>query len=386
MFRFVRKTLIPIVSRRGSIETHSCFFQNPRLKSIPTTRKGKETSKASDFMVSYLVNSCGLSPDSALRASKRLRLKSTEKPDSVLSFFKSYGFTDAQITKMISFRPQILLSNPGKTMKPKMDFLRDIGFSTTDLTFVLSKNPNILTISIDNQIVPAYGFLKGILGAGEVIVSTIKTAPWLLHCNLDKVMGLKIEALRDHGVPDSSISAMIKRQPRCLLNVHPDRLTEALKEVKALDFKPSSSLFYVALGSILSSSKSKWEEKFELYRSFGWSEDDIISAFKRQPMFMTLSKDKIRGMMDFLLKELGLKPSFISCYPQLLLYSLEKTIIPRWTVIRVLTSHGLLNKKVNFHSICGLKEVKFLERYVIKYQEKVPQVLQAYKWKAVVGD
>ncbi|KAK1318701.1 hypothetical protein QJS10_CPB04g00585 [Acorus calamus] len=383
MFRFVRKNVIQIVSRRDLIETPLRFSQNPCLKSISTTPEGKETPKASDFTVSYLVNSCGLSTDSALRASKGFPLKTTENPDSVLSFFKNHGFTDTQIAKMISCRPQLLSSNPNKSLKPKIEFLRSVGFSTLDLTFVLSKNPNIWTSSLDNQIVPAYGFLKGILGTREVIISTTKRAPRLLHSDLHKTIGPKIGVLRDHGVPDSSISSLIKCQPRVFLIVHLDRFTDAITKVKAMDLRPSSSSFYIALGSILSLSESHWEEKFELYRSFGWSEDDFLSAFKKQPQIMNISKVKMRKMMDFFLKEPGLGLSSVSSWPHLLLFSLEKTIIPRWSVIRVLTSHGILNKDVNVCTIFKLEE-KFLEKYVIKYQEKVPQVLQAYHGKTVI--
>ncbi|KAK1319545.1 hypothetical protein QJS10_CPB04g00614 [Acorus calamus] len=182
---------------------------------------------------------------------------------------------------MISFRPDLLKSNPDKTLKPKLDFLRDVGFSTPDLTLVLSKNPCILTSSLGNQIVPAYGFLKSILGIDKVIISTAKRAPWLLHTDLHKRMGSKIEFLQDHGVPDSIISAMIKHQPRCFLNVRLDRLTEVLVKLEAMDFRPSTSSFYMAISTLLSLNESLWEEKCELYRSFGWSEDDILSAFKR---------------------------------------------------------------------------------------------------------
>ncbi|KAK1318223.1 hypothetical protein QJS10_CPB04g00606 [Acorus calamus] len=266
-----------------------------------------------------------------------------------------------------------------------MDFLRDVGFPTADLIFLLSKNPTILASSLDNQIVPAYGFLKGILGTDEAVISTVKRAQWLLSKDLHNLMGSKIGLLQDHGMPNSRISAFIKYDPRCFLRVHLDRFNEALTKVKAVGFEPSSSFFYLALNSILSISESHWEEKFELYRSFGWSEDDILSAFKKQPQIMNLSKDKLRKMMDFFSKEQGLGLSVVSHCPNLLLLSLEKTIIPRLSVIRVLKSHGILNKDVNLYTICSLKEKKFFEKYVIKYQEKVPQVLQAYQGKTVIG-
>ncbi|KAK1277284.1 hypothetical protein QJS04_geneDACA003510 [Acorus gramineus] len=261
-----------------------------------------------------------------------------------------------------------------------MDFLRDVGFSITDLTFVLSKNPAILACSIDDRLVPAYGFLKSILGTDEAVIFTTKRESWLLHKD-HKMMGLRIQALRDQGVLDSGISALIKRKPRIFLTGHPDRFTEAVTKVKAMGFKPLSFLFYSALGTILSISESKWEEKFELYRSFGWSKDDILSALKKQPEIMLTSQDKIRKMMDFFSKEPGLGLSILSSYPHLLWRSLEKAIIPRYSVIHVLTSQGLLNKDVNFSVICSLKKEKFLEKYVIQYQDKVPQVLQAYRGK-----
>ncbi|KAK1293802.1 hypothetical protein QJS10_CPA16g01276 [Acorus calamus] len=262
---------------------------------------------------------------------------------------------------MISCRPQLLSSNPDKTIKPKMDFLRDAGFSTPDLTSLLSKNSNILTSSLDNQIVPAHGFLKGILGTREVVVSTTKRAPWLLHSDLQKKIGPKIGVLRGHGVPNSSISAMIKQRPRLFLTLHPDRFTRAITKVKAMDFRPSSSSFHVALGSILSISESHWEQKFELYRSFGWLEDDILSAFKKQPQIMNVSDVKMRKKMNFFLKEPGLGLSIVSSCPNLMLYSLERRVIPRYSVIHVLKSLGLLTKDVKLTTICQLNEEKFLE-------------------------
>ncbi|KAK1293590.1 hypothetical protein QJS10_CPB17g01586 [Acorus calamus] len=151
--------------------------------------------------------------------------------------------------------------------------------------------------------------------------------------------------------------------------------------VKEMGFDPLSSFFCSALATVVAVDKSLWKEKMELYRSFGWSEDDVVSAFKRQPEVMTLSKDKIVRMMDIFVKESGLGLSIVSRYPKLLLLSLEKTIIPRYSVISVLMSRELLNGDVNFDTICHLKEEKFLEKYVIKYQVKVPQVMQAYQSK-----
>ncbi|KAK1279298.1 hypothetical protein QJS04_geneDACA015101 [Acorus gramineus] len=361
MFRLVRRNVIDIVIRRGSTQTHP-------LKSISTTSEDNETYKTPDFMVSYFMNTYGLSSNSALKASKSIRFKTTEKPDSVLLFLKNQGFTNTQIAKLVSIAPRLVLSNPDKILKPKMDFLRSAGFSTADLTHIISKNPTILICSLEKQLVTAIGYLKGILGTDKDVISTIKRSTWILNSNLPERMGSKIAVLRDHGVPDYRILAMIKQRAGAFLS-NSDRFSEALIIVKDMGFDPSSSFFFMALANVVGTDKSKWVEKMELYKSFGWSQDDIVSAFKKQPQIMVLSKEKITRMMDFFVKESGLGLSFVSRYPDALLHGLEKRIMRRYSVTRVLISHGLLNKDVNYYTIFKLTDAKFLDKYVIKYQE-----------------
>ncbi|KAK1316228.1 hypothetical protein QJS10_CPA05g00649 [Acorus calamus] len=115
-------------------------------------------------------------------------------------------------------------------------------------------------------------------------------------------MGPKIAVLRDHGVPHYRISAMIKHRARAFL-YGSDRFNEALMIVEKMGIDPSSSVFYFAIASVVCTEKSKWEEKMELYKSFGWSEDDVVSAFKRQPQIMSISKEKMARMMDFFVNE-----------------------------------------------------------------------------------
>ncbi|KAF6176808.1 hypothetical protein GIB67_020112, partial [Kingdonia uniflora] len=75
------------------------IFQNPFLtRSFSVLKPTKDSS----FVVSYLINNCGLSPQAAITASKKLNFKTTAKPDSNLQFFQDHGFTKPQISKLIS--------------------------------------------------------------------------------------------------------------------------------------------------------------------------------------------------------------------------------------------------------------------------------------------
>ncbi|KAF6152309.1 hypothetical protein GIB67_005963, partial [Kingdonia uniflora] len=77
------------------------IFQNPFLRRSFSVLK---PTKDSSFVVSYLINNCGLSPQSAISASKKLNFKTTTKPDSNLQFFQDHGFTKSQISKLIAYQ------------------------------------------------------------------------------------------------------------------------------------------------------------------------------------------------------------------------------------------------------------------------------------------
>ncbi|OVA06338.1 Mitochodrial transcription termination factor-related [Macleaya cordata] len=96
---------------------------------------------------------------------------------------------------------------------------------------------------------------------------------------------------------------------------------------------------------------------------------------------MLTSEEKIRNMMDFFVNKLGLKPSNVAQYPNLLLYSLEKRIILWSSVIQVLKSKGLMKKDQGVITALHLSKDTFKKRYVIKYQETVPEVIEAYRGK-----
>lgn len=98
-------------------------------------------------------------------------------------------------------------------------------------------------------------------------------------------------------------------------------------------------------------------------------------------MFMLTSEKKIRKLMGFFVNELKLSPSAISKTPGLMQLSFEKRIAPRCSVLQVLMSKGAI--KGNFSLFSALKMVhkKFEEKYVIKYHNVIPAVVEAHQGK-----
>lgn len=118
-----------------------------------------------------------------------------------------------------------------------------------------------------------------------------------------------------------------------------DRFDQFQREVMNLGFNPLKISFNVVIYVISWTSKPTWVRKAEVFRRWGWSDDDIRSLFRRHPLYMALSLEKIANGKGF-------QPSSIAGNLIVLTYSLDKRVIPRCCVIRVLRLRGLIKKDI----------------------------------------
>lgn len=251
----------------------------------------------------------------------------------------------------------------------------------TDLARILSSDPTLLTRSLENQIIPAYCFLKSILLSNEKIVAALKRTTWIFLEDHSKNLIPNIELLREEGVPHSFISLLVTHFPEAVMQRH-EEFSKIVKEVKEMGFDPNKSTFVLAVHAICGKgNKSIWNRCFEVYRRWGWSKDDILAAFRKHPHCMMLSEKKIMKGMDFFVNKMGWPSKEIAHCPVVLFFSLEKRIIPRCRVIQVLLSKGLIKKDVSLNTVLLPVAKCFVDRFVAKFEEEVPQLLSVYEGK-----
>ncbi|KAI8529187.1 hypothetical protein RHMOL_Rhmol12G0205600 [Rhododendron molle] len=374
MIRFICKGLLP-TRPVASTKAYGLSFSTSSLK--PTLDCSISTCPQSPT-VSYLVNSCGLSLESAVSASKNLQFVTTDQPDSVLTLLDAYGFTKEQICMLTMKHPQLYWYNAPRNFKPKMEYFKSLGFSDAEIVQILLYVPYVLGRSLENTIIPSVQFIKRIVGTDENVLKAIKASYRIF--DLGKVHEPNIAVLINHGVPKPLVLKFITSRSRSLvLNTH--RFTEVVEEVDKLGFDPTSMLYLLAVNSLATINKSLWERKSGVYRSFGMSEDQILSAFIRQPMFMLTSEKKIRKLMGFFVNELKISPLVISKTPKLMLLSLEKRLVPRCSVLQLLMSKGAIKGDFSLVHALEMTHKKFEERYVSEYQNVIPEVVEACQGK-----
>ncbi|KAL5711965.1 hypothetical protein ACHQM5_014185 [Ranunculus cassubicifolius] len=148
-----------------------------------------------------------------------------------------------------------------------------------------------------------------------------------------------------------------------------------------MGFVPSTTSFGFAVRTVCGLSDATWKRKWGVYQKLGFSDEEIRSMFKKEPFCLMASEEKINNTVEFFTKELKWKLSDISPRPDILLCSLEKKIIPRWNVLKILNSEGVVTKMnaTSIKSAFKISEKQFLLKYVIQHQQTVPEVGNVYQ-------
>ncbi|XP_026444704.1 uncharacterized protein LOC113345056 [Papaver somniferum] len=185
-----------------------------------------------------------------------------------------------------------------------------------------------------------------------------------------------IQVLREEGVPQSNIVKYLVSQPMAL-SMSAVKLKDIVQEIKGVGFDPHKFAFLTAIGIFKGMAKSTWEAKLNAYRKWAWSEEEILFAFRMYPTCIAYSTKKISLTMDYLINHMDYSAKFMARYPTFLGFSLEKRIIPRCSVYRILVSKGLIKDQTPKCSLFRIHEDSFLEKFVIKYEKEAVKDLSA---------
>ncbi|KAL0668036.1 hypothetical protein Bca4012_030740 [Brassica carinata] len=386
------------------------FSASPYLNELPFTNSFSSTTsiKGKNFTVSYLVDSLGLSSKLAESISRKVSLQGDRNPDSVLNLLKSHAFTDSQISTIINEYPQVLTLDAEKTLAPKLKLLLSRGASTSELTEIISKVPEILgkkSISI------YYDSVKCILEGDKTSTNEKLSDSFPQGTSLENKVR-NVSVLRGLGMPQKLLLPLLisKSQPIC----GKDNFDASLKKVIEMGFDPTTSKFVLALRMLYQMSDKTIEEKVEVYKSLGFTVEDIWEIFRSTPTFLKVSKNKMLSSMEtflglgfsrdefatmvkryppcieystesvikkteFLLKKMNWTVKAVALHPQVAGYSLEKRIVPRCNVIKALLSKGLIGSELPpVSSVLSCTDLKFLNKYVMKHGELVPELMAIY--------
>ncbi|KAJ4825161.1 hypothetical protein Tsubulata_032176 [Turnera subulata] len=381
---------ISLLSLGGGIQKH--FFlatlAPPAALSpsyIPLNATSSSFSSSSStttlsFGERYLVDSCGLSLDSAVSVSNKLKLLHVidlRDHQPVIKCLKAYGFADTHIGKVIEKYPQLLRCRAEPTLRPKLDYLIQIGFVDQLLPDLISKDPFILQRSLDH-LEARHRLLRPYFGSEERFIKGIFRNSWLFSRSFQKSLNANLDLLAQEGVPHSCVGTLILAQSTAITR-SPERFASIVSTVKCIGIGPPSSPGFIkGVAALSSMSESRWNKKIELFKSFGWSEEEFWLACRRFPYIIPLSDEKITNIINFCMDTIELERQDLVSNVRLLSLSLEGRIRPRWNVLQVLKSNNLVGEDIGVVWPLIMSDKSFLQRYVTSYADKIPELLEMY--------
>ncbi|XP_078150235.1 transcription termination factor MTERF15, mitochondrial-like [Carex rostrata] len=357
-----------------------CLHQSlPLSRSTPLASSNAPTQASPPnphFSVQYLIQSCGLSSDEALKASKHIhRLKSPHKPDAVLRFLRDTGVSESDIKTAVSRNAGILCSHVEKNWRPNITKLQEVGFSMEDISGIISVNPDLFGFNFVSKI----EFWMGFLGSVENLSVVLKV--WrggLIASSLEKVIMPNLSfLLKDCGLSTLQIVRVIKSSPK-LLSSKLEFVKRVPERVEELGIARSSASFCDALIAVSSMSESSIDAKVNNLRNIGFSQEEVALLISKYPLLLKKSEKSVVRKMEFLMKEAGCDKLHVIRNPFFLGCSLENRLIPRNIVRKILISKGLPVANLKFATFARPSDEKFVEKFILPYEHVIPGLHRAY--------
>ncbi|EOA34309.1 hypothetical protein CARUB_v10021826mg [Capsella rubella] len=375
-------------------------FSSVRAAADVSSRDGR---KGQNFTVSYLVGTLGLTRKLSESISRKVSFEVKGNADSVLNLFRSHGFTDSQISGIITDYPKLLTADAKKSLGPKLQFLQSRGASSSEFTEIVSEVPKILGKTGEITLSRYYDFVK-------VVIEADKSSKYEKLCHSlpegskqeNKIRNVLV--LRELGVPKRLLF------PLLISNGGPvhgkEKFDESIKKVVEMGFNPTTAKFVDALRIVQGLSDKKIEERVNFYRrlgfdgweifnkypiflalseknilnsvqtflGLGFSRDEFAKMVNHFPPCIGLSSEMVKKKAGFLVKKMNWPRKSVVSNPAVLGYSLEKRIVPRCKVIKALMSKKLLGETGSELPPIGfvLKDTDkvFLSRFVRNYDDE----------------
>uniref|UniRef100_A0ACD5Z8P6 Uncharacterized protein n=1 Tax=Avena sativa TaxID=4498 RepID=A0ACD5Z8P6_AVESA len=366
---------------RSCILSH--LLSSPAASSIPfslhrlISAAAPAVSPSPSFAVKdYLVDTCGLTPAQALKASTKLsHLKSRTKPDAVLAFLAGLGLSSADVATVVAKDPRLLCAKVEGTLAPNVAGFIGLGLSRTEIVRLVSLTPLSFRC---RSIVSNLPYYLSLFGSYENLLRVLKKNINLLGYDLEKVAVPKVALLRECGLGACDIASLCQNVP-WLLTANLESVQTMVACSEGIGVPRGSGMFRHMLHAVAFLNEEKMAVKVDyLKNTFRWSDAEARVALCQAPMLLTRSKDMLQRTSEFLSSQVGLEPAYISRRPVMIMYSLEGWLRPRYYVVKFLKENGLLKHGASYYTAVKLTEKVFMEKFICPRKEATPHLSEDY--------
>jgi len=348
---------------------------------LPSSAAAAASSSDSFSVKDYLVSRCGLTQAQALKAAPRLsHLRSRAKPEAVLTYLEStLGVPAADIGRAVVMDPSFLCYNVERTLAPRVAELRGLGLSPDEIARLVPLAPNSFRSRFLRDNVE---FWVANFGSFDRLLRVLSWCSGLLTRDPDKTARPNVAFLRQCGLDISKV-ACAPRFSALLFTMNLELVKETVQRVEELGIDRGARMFHHALAVLAFIGKEVVARRIRLLHSIGFSKDDVLAMVRKQPHVLGMSEKKLQGNMDFLARDAGLEVPYIVRRPALLMYSVERRLLPRHSLLKILKAKELLKDDRDYYATASVCEKIFVEKFVHPFKKQVPGLIDDYASKCL---
>jgi len=216
------------------------------------------------------------------------------------------------------------------------------------------------------------------LGSPDKFLRIVRRNSYLVTSDLHKVVKTNIRLLQEYGLSVQEIGKMCVSNPR-LLTGNPDSTRAILVRADEMGVPRNTFLFRQAVTAVASLGPETMASKLKMMaKILRCSDAEVARMVQRNPLVLTRSRERIQRACEFLTNVVGVDTKYIQGRPTILMYSLERRLVPRHYVMKVLQEKGLIRKDQSFYTMVSLSDSVFCSRYVHPHKDVLPSLADAY--------
>lgn len=212
-------------------------------------------------------------------------------------------FDDFQVGKEVLLRHCRILILKEDRIQKSLSFLQDIGLSGTSRNRVIRRLPRVLGYSVENTMQPIVEYLEKRGMDRKTLVCTIVRNPPILGVSISNNLARRFDTLSRLGLTTQASCKAIGYFISCPFRCIRSRIDNLINQ--------------------------------------GFSDDDVSLLIGSFPRIMTIPEETIKKKVDYVVNVGSRDLKEIVRFPQCLSYSLEKRIIPRFSILKDM---GLLSR------------------------------------------
>ncbi|KAL2482299.1 Mitochondrial transcription termination factor family protein [Forsythia ovata] len=253
-------------------------------------------------------------------------------PDDVsrcIKCLERLGFREDTVTRVLEAVPMVIMSSEDK-IRAKIEFLIRLGIQKKEIDGLICLYPGVLAFGVENRLRPL------------------------------------IDEFEDLGFSLSEVRREVIRDPR-ILGLENGEFSQCVKLLKSLRCRLPIKENIFSHGAF----RAAYEVKIRVdcLRRHGLIYREAFTVLWKEPRVILYEIEEIEKKIEFLVQEMEFDVQCLVEVPEYLGVNFDKQIVPRFNVIKHLSSIGGLGHGVGLRNLIKLSRLKFYNLYVKPYPE-----------------